>query len=123
MARRCPLRLHFKRRDTRRCTLLPGSFRIFPREVSKSRSNQQSVSLAERVTDVFAAPRGMTRRAFLAILAAGVPAYRAQDVGGMASRGVRPQPCAKCSGLAFHARFTDIAARVWLRAPVIYGLR
>lgn len=39
----------------------------------------------------------------------------------MASRGVRPQPRGKPSGLPFHARFTDIAARAGLRAPIIYG--
>jgi enediyne biosynthesis protein E4 len=45
----------------------------------------------------------------------------AQELGGMASRGVRPQPRGKPSGLPFHARFTDIAAQAGLRAPVIYG--
>ena len=39
----------------------------------------------------------------------------------MASRGVRPQPRGKPSGLPFHARFTDVAARAGLRAPVIFG--
>ena len=39
----------------------------------------------------------------------------------MASRGVRPQPRGKPSGLPFHAHFTDVAARAGLRAPVIYG--
>ena len=41
----------------------------------------------------------------------------------MASRGVRPQPRGKPSGLPFHARFTDVAARAGLRDPVIYGPR
>lgn len=39
----------------------------------------------------------------------------------MASRGIRPQPRGKPSGLPFHAHFTDIAAHAGLRAPVIYG--
>lgn len=66
----------------------------------------------------------MTRREFLAILAAGTAAGRlsqAQELGGMASRGVRPQPRGKPSGLPFHAHFTDVAVRAGLRAPVIYG--
>lgn len=45
---------------------------------------------------------------------------RAQE-SGMASRGVKPQPRGKPSGLPFHAHFTDIAAQAGLRAPVIYG--
>ena len=68
--------------------------------------------------------RGMTRREFLGLLAAGSAGVRvahAQQSGGMASRGVRPQPRGKPSGLPFHARFTDVAARAGLRAPVIYG--
>src|SRR5258708_4543011 len=67
---------------------------------------------------------GMTRREFLAVLAAGaagVSASRTQDLGGMASRGVRPQPRGKPSGLPFHARFTEVAAQAGLRAPIIYG--
>jgi hypothetical protein len=66
----------------------------------------------------------MKRREFLAILAAGaagVGVSRAQELGGMASRGVRPQPRGKPSGLPFHAHFTDIAAHAGLRTPVIYG--
>jgi hypothetical protein len=66
----------------------------------------------------------MTRREFLAILAAGTAAARvshAQESSGMASRGVKPQPRGKPSGLPFHAHFTDVAASAGLRAPVIYG--
>jgi enediyne biosynthesis protein E4 len=66
----------------------------------------------------------MTRREFLAMVAAataGAGVAGAQDLGGMASRGVKPQPRGKPSGLPFHARFTDVAARAGLRAPVIYG--
>jgi hypothetical protein len=40
---------------------------------------------------------------------------------GMASRGVKPSPRGKPSGLPFHARFTDIAEAAGLREPVIYG--
>lgn len=66
----------------------------------------------------------MNRREFLAALTAGLAGAgisRAQVVGGMASRGVRPQPRGKPSGLPFHARFTDVAAISGLNAPVIYG--
>ena len=65
----------------------------------------------------------MNRREFLAIVAAGTAGARlclAQGEG-MASRGIRPQPRGKPSGLPFHAHFTDVAARAGLRAPVIYG--
>jgi hypothetical protein len=65
----------------------------------------------------------MTRRDFLTILAAGTAGaglLRAQE-GGMATRGIRPQPRGKPSGLPFHARFTDVAAQAGLRAPIIYG--
>lgn len=71
--------------------------------------------------------RGVTRREFLAFLSAGAagagaPTYQgAQESGGMASRGVRPQPRGKPSGVPFHAHFTDVAAHAGLRAPVIYG--
>jgi hypothetical protein len=66
----------------------------------------------------------MNRREFLAMMAAGAAATRivpAQELGGMASRGVRPQPRGKPSGLPFHAHFTDVATHAGLRAPVIYG--
>ncbi len=56
----------------------------------------------------------MTRRALLALLAT-------DAFGQMASRGVKPMPRGKPSGLPFHARFTDIAVQAGLRAPVIYG--
>jgi hypothetical protein len=67
----------------------------------------------------------MNRREFLAILAAsaagaGVSSAQ-QELGGMSSRGVRPLPRGKPSGLPFHAKFTDVAAHAGLRAPVIYG--
>ncbi len=40
---------------------------------------------------------------------------------GVASRGVRPQPRGKPSGLPFGARFTDIGGQAGLHAPTIYG--
>ena len=40
---------------------------------------------------------------------------------GVASRGVKPLPRGKPSGLPFHARFTDVARQAGLTAPVIYG--
>ena len=58
----------------------------------------------------------LRRREALALLA-GAPAW----AQGVASRGVKPQPRGKPSGLPFHAKFTDVAAQAGLRAPVIYG--
>ena len=40
---------------------------------------------------------------------------------GMASRGLKSRPHRKGSGLPFHSRFTDVAARAGLNAPVISG--
>src|SRR5579863_3939196 len=68
--------------------------------------------------------RQVNRREFLAALAvaaAGMGVSRAQELGGMASRGVRPLPRGKPSGLPFHAKFTDVAVHAGLDAPVIYG--
>jgi enediyne biosynthesis protein E4 len=65
----------------------------------------------------------MNRREFLTMLAAsgvGTGISWAQEPG-MASRGVKPQPRGKPSGLPFHAHFTDVAAQAGLRSPVIYG--
>ena len=56
----------------------------------------------------------MTRREILALMPAGA-------FGQMASRGVKPMPRGKPSGLPFHAHFTDVAAQAGLRDPVIYG--
>jgi len=66
-------------------------------------------------------PSRISRREILALLAAQAGVSRAQQLGGMASRGVKPQPRGKPSGLPFNARFTDVAARAGLTAPVIYG--
>jgi hypothetical protein len=41
--------------------------------------------------------------------------------GQMASRGVKPALRGKSSGMPFHSRLTNVAARAGLRAPVIYG--
>ena len=57
----------------------------------------------------------MDRRELLALLA--TPLFGQ----GIASRGVRPLPRGKPSGLPFHASFTDVAAQAGLTAPVIYG--
>src|SRR5579884_3068080 len=59
----------------------------------------------------------MTRREVLALLATASGSLRGQ----MASRGVKPQPRSKPSGLPFHARFTDVAQQAGLTAPVIFG--
>ena len=58
----------------------------------------------------------MTRRTFLA--ASSTALARAQ---GISSRGVRPTPRGKPSGIPFNSRFTDIAAQAGLTAPVVYG--
>ena len=59
----------------------------------------------------------MTRRNLLAALLASQLVGKAQ----MASRGVKPTPRAKSSGLPFNAWLTDIAQQAGLTAPVIYG--
>jgi len=61
-------------------------------------------------------------RGAVIILALLAPVWAAaQELGGMASRGVKPSPRAKPSGLPFHARFTDVAQQAGLREPVIFG--
>ncbi len=62
----------------------------------------------------------MTRRNLLALLAAPAGIARAQR-GGMASRGVKPQPRGKPSGLPFRARFTDVARKAGLNQIVVCG--
>lgn len=66
----------------------------------------------------------MTRRELLSlpllVPAAGSLA-RAQEGRGMASRGVKPLPRGKPSGLPFHAHFVNVAQAAGLRSPVIYG--
>ena len=56
----------------------------------------------------------MTRRELLALVPSAAFAQ-------MASRGVKPMPRGKPSGLPFYAHFTDVAAQAGLRDPVIYG--
>src|SRR5436853_6876431 len=60
----------------------------------------------------------LTRRDFAKLCALSTAELRGQ---GMASRGVKPAPRGKPSGLPFPARFTDIAESAGLREPVIYG--
>jgi hypothetical protein len=56
------------------------------------------------------------RRDFLSFAAA-LPAA----AQGVASRGVRPQPRGKPSGLPWRSSFTDVAIAAGLREPVVYG--
>jgi len=60
----------------------------------------------------------LTRREWISLAA--VPAVRAWGQG-IASRGIKPLPRGKPSGLPWHANFVDIAAAAGLHAPVIYG--
>ncbi len=39
----------------------------------------------------------------------------------VSSRGIKPQPRGKFSGLPFHARYSDVAEQAGLRSPLIYG--
>jgi hypothetical protein len=64
------------------------------------------------------------RREFVAGLI-GVP-FCAGNVAlgqGIASRGVKPQPRGKASGIPFQARFVDVAQEAGLVSPVVYGER
>ena len=58
------------------------------------------------------------RREFLLLGAAASTMTLAQ---GIASRGVKPQPRGKASGLPFLANFTDVAAAAGLTGPTVYG--
>src|SRR5271166_967585 len=62
----------------------------------------------------------MRRRQALRYLLAGPSAWRVA-AQGVASRGVKPTPRGKPSGIPFHARFSDVADSAGLSAPVIYG--
>jgi hypothetical protein len=57
----------------------------------------------------------MTRRQLMALLTTPLLGQ------GVATRGVKPLPRPKPSGLPFHAYFTDVAAHAGLTAPIIYG--
>ena len=59
----------------------------------------------------------ITRRSCLQLLSAPAGAWGQ----GVSSRGVKPLPRGKPSGLPFHARFIDVAKEAGLNAPVIYG--
>ena len=64
-----------------------------------------------------------TRRNLLRLLA-GLPWVRAPihlAAQGVATRGARPTPRGKPSGIPFLARFTDVAQAAGLHAPTIYG--
>ena len=60
----------------------------------------------------------MTRRSLLTSLALPAAALHGQ---GMASRGVKPAPRGKFSGLPFRARFTDVARQAGLREICVGG--
>jgi enediyne biosynthesis protein E4 len=60
----------------------------------------------------------ITRRSILALLADSASAAFRQ---GVSSRGVRPQPRGRPSGLPFHSRLTDVARQAGVTYPVIYG--
>jgi enediyne biosynthesis protein E4 len=62
----------------------------------------------------------MRRRDFLPSLPFLPGAFRAA-AQGVASRGVKPLPRGKPSGIPFHARFTDIGGSAGLNARTIYG--
>ncbi len=64
----------------------------------------------------------MTRRNFAARCLALAGASNVPTAGqGVASRGVKPQPRGKPSGLPFHAHFIDIGEKAGLVTPTIYG--
>ena len=79
-------------------------------------------------TDIIAVPpmsgsRKMviSRRSLLSLLAAGGSRVLAQAPRGMASRGVKPAPRAKFSGVPFPARLTDVAREAGLKHVVVSG--
>ncbi len=64
--------------------------------------------------------QSFSRRNFLSLLA--LPAARLRgQIQGMASRGVKPAPRGKPSGLPFHARFTDVGLKAGLKEVVVAG--
>jgi hypothetical protein len=62
--------------------------------------------------------KDLNRREFLLL---GTAASTMALSQGIASRGVKPQPRGKPSGIPFPAHFTDVAAAAGLTAPTIYG--
>jgi hypothetical protein len=63
-------------------------------------------------------PEKFNRREFLLLGTAASTMAMGQAI---ASRGVKPQPRGKPSGLPFSAHFTDVASAAGLTAPTIYG--
>ena len=63
----------------------------------------------------------LTRRAVLSLLALPAAPLYGQAQQGMASRGVKPAPRGKPSGLPFRARFTDVARQAGLKEIVVAG--
>jgi hypothetical protein len=63
----------------------------------------------------------ITRRNLLSLLALPAVPLSGQQPQGMASRGVKPAPRGKPSGLPFHARFTDVARQAGLNEIVVCG--
>src|SRR5215467_10687791 len=62
----------------------------------------------------------LTRRNLFSLLAfPALPAFG--QIQGMATRGVKPAPRAKPSGLPFHAHFTDVARQAGLKDIVVAG--
>jgi hypothetical protein len=61
--------------------------------------------------------RSTSRREFLWLTSACAAAL----AQGVSTRGVKPTPRGKPSGLPFNAQFTDVAAQAGLTLPVIYG--
>ena len=64
-------------------------------------------------------PSSFTRRSLLGTSLISLPLIR--SAAQVSSRGVKPQPRGKFSGLPFHARYSDIAEQAGLRSPLIYG--
>src|SRR5215831_14137570 len=62
-----------------------------------------------------------TRRSLLSLMALPILPLCGQRPRGMASRGVKPVPRAKASGLPFHAHFTDVARQAGLKEIVVCG--
>jgi hypothetical protein len=62
----------------------------------------------------------MTRRSLLRLMAASAPALYAQR-GGMASRGVKPVPRGKPSGIPWNSKPIDVAQQAGLVQPIVYG--
>lgn len=62
-------------------------------------------------------PSTLSRRRLIALAGGAVPLL----AQGIATRGIKPAPRGKPSGLPFPVHLVDVAAEAGLRAPVIYG--